>query len=108
MKVLVSQLANLLTQVATLDKFFISKFWDGNDRNKIWTISKFQHGHLCKPSALSAAPIKFLFVFTIHTDTVGLVISYGFYFRKLTCIRKLNPNENFCTILYCMRVYRTI
>ena len=33
---------------------------------------------------------------------------YGFFFRKLTCIQKLNPNENFCAILYCMQAYRTI
>ena len=35
------------------------------------------------------------YIYTI----VGLVFSYGFYFRKLTCVRKLNPNESFCTIL---------
>ena len=32
---------------------------------------------------------------------------YGFYFRKLTCVRKLNSNESFCTIPYCMCTYRT-
>ena len=37
-----------------------------------------------------------------------VVFSYGFYFCKLTCIQKLNPNKKFCTILYCMRAYRTI
>ena len=32
--------------------------------------------------------------------TVGLFFfSYGFYFRKLTSIQKLNPNANFGTIL---------
>ena len=40
--------------------------------------------------------------------TVELVFSYGFYFRKLTFVRKLNPNENFCSILYYMRAYHTI
>ena len=45
---------------------------------------------------------------TEHNNTVGLVFSYGFYFHKLTCIRKLNPNENVCAILYCMHAYRTI
>ena len=32
---------------------------------------------------------------------------YGFYFCKLTCLRKLNPNENVFVILYCMRTYCT-
>ena len=41
--------------------------------------------------------------------TVGLVFLYGFYFHKLTCIRKLNPHENFCTILYaCVPHYMKI
>ena len=44
-----------------------------------------------------------------HTLTnEGLIFSYGLYFRKLTCVQKLNPNENSCTILQCMCAHRTI
>ena len=46
----------------------------------------------------------YILKYIIHKYTVGLVFSYGFHFRKLTCIRKLNPNENFCAILYYMKI----
>ena len=44
--------------------------------------------------------------FVVNNRRAGFFV--WIYFRKLTCIRKLNPNENFCAILYCMRAYCTI
>ena len=42
-------------------------------------------------------------------DTVGLVFSYGFYFRKLTCLRKLNPKrKTFCYTCTCTILYARI
>ena len=41
-------------------------------------------------------------------DTIGLFFSYGFYFHNLTCVQKLNSNESFCTMLYCMLAHCTM
>ena len=54
-----------------------------------------------------SAPLQILFcewsrladISHVIGNTVGLVFFIWIYFRKLSCIRKLNPNENFCGIL---------